>query len=107
MKLRFHPLYFANALEVLRTELEDELKGEDAPLALSLLRLELGFATDQARTWAASRGLAFDFPEPDPECAAQECLFMLRGLAVALRDLASRAPLPATNDNSADDDNDG
>jgi hypothetical protein len=103
VKLRFHPLYFANALEVLRTELEDELKGDGEPLALALFRLELAFVTEEARAWAAVRGLAFEFPEPDPECSALECILLLRGLTVALRDVASRVSQSATNDNATDD----
>jgi hypothetical protein len=63
----------ANALEVLRAELEDELKGNDAELALSLLRLELMFAVDQGRAWAAERGLPFDFRKPDANWTAKEC----------------------------------
>jgi hypothetical protein len=95
----FHPLHFANALEVLRVELEEELTGTDAELALSVLRLELTFVTGQARAWAAKHGVPFDFPEPDAECSAKECMLLLRGLAVALRELAARAAPPATNDN--------
>lgn len=100
------PAHLANALEVLHSELEDELKGEDAEQALPLLRLELAFAVDQARAWAAERGMSFDFPKPDPECSALECLLLLRSVADVLRELASRASMGVMNDNGWPDDDD-
>ena len=103
MRFRFHPLHFADALDVLHLELTEELMGKDAELALSLLRLEIVFAVDQARTWAAKHSVPFDFPQPDAECTARECILLLGRLREALRDLASRAaPLPM-NDNAGVD----
>lgn len=99
-----HPLHLANALEVLSVELEEELKGKDAALALSLLRIELAFAVDQGRAWAAERGLPFDFRKPDTDWTAQECLVLLRSVADVLRELASRGALGVMNDNGWSDD---
>lgn len=95
-----HPKHLADALDVLQSELDDELKGEDAGHALSLLRLELVFAVDQARAWAAERGLSFNFVKPAPDCSAQECLILLRSLADVLRELASRTSMGVMNDNA-------
>lgn len=102
----YHPLHVAGALAVLETELEEELKGEDGPLALDLLRGEIKFESNRARVWAASRDLGFYFEEPDPDSSAEQCVRALRRLAEALRDLARRAVRPTTNGNAADDEED-
>jgi hypothetical protein len=103
MRFHFHPLHFADALDVLHHELSEDLKGKDAELTLSLLRLEIAFAVDQAGTWAAKHNVPFDFPRPDSGCTARKCIFVLRRLSVALRDLASRAASLPMNDNAAAD----
>ena len=95
-----HPLHLANALDVLCVELGKELKGDDAQQALSLLRLELGFAAGQGQAWAADHDLDFDYAKPGPACDAEECLRLMPRLADALRDLASREAV-ARNDNGS------
>ena len=95
-----HPLHLANALDVLRVELAEAMCGEEAAYTLSLLRLELGFATGQGRAWALERGLRFDFPEPRGDCNAFECVLMLQRLATALRGLAARSAERPMNDNA-------
>lgn len=97
---RFEPWSFADALEVLRTELEQELAGPDGQVALAVLRLEIGFVVAQARTWAAERGSRFDFVDPPPTCDAVDCVLILRRLASDLRELARRDGQRVGNDNA-------
>jgi hypothetical protein len=96
---RFDPWSFADALEVLRTELEHELSGPDGPVALAVLRLEIGFVVAQARAWALERGARFDFGDPPQNCDAVDCILVLRRLANDLRELARRDGQRVGNDN--------
>ena len=107
MTSEFDPLSFADAVEVLRTELEQELSGPDGPVALAVLRHEIHFVVAQARTWASKHGSRFDFVDPPPDYDAVHCLLILRRLASDLRELARRVGLRVVNDNdnaSADED---
>jgi hypothetical protein len=100
MAAAFDPLSFADALEVLRTEIEVELSASEAQIALTVLRNEIAFVAAQARTWAIERGARFDFIDAPPDCDAVDCILVLRSLADALRELASRDALRVVNDNA-------
>lgn len=102
MAAEFEPLSFADALEVLRTELEQELSGPDGPVALAVLRHEIGFVVAHARTWASEHGSRFDFVDPPPDYDAVHCVLILRRLASDLRELARRVGLRVVNDNAGD-----
>jgi hypothetical protein len=101
MEAGFDPLSFADALDVLRTELEEELSGADGQIALTVLRLEIGSVVTQARAWALGRGSRFDFVDPPPNCDAVDCVLILRRLASDLRALARRDGLRVRNDNGS------
>lgn len=100
--MAFDPMSVADALEVLRTELEEELSGPDARVALSELRQELRLVIQQATTWAIENGSHFDFVDPPADCDAIHCILMLRRLSYDLRRLASRHGMQAMNDNGRD-----
>lgn len=104
---QFDPWSFADALEVLRTELEQELFGPDGPVALAVLRLQIGFVVAQARTWALERGCRFDFVDPPHDCDAVDCILVLRRLSGDLRDLARRDGQRVGNDNAGSGEGDG
>jgi hypothetical protein len=98
--MAFDPMSYADALEVLRTELEKELSGPDAHVALTVLRQEIGSVIEQASAWAIERGSHFDFVDPSPDCDAVHCILILRRLACDLRALARRDGMRAVNDNA-------
>jgi hypothetical protein len=87
----FDPLSFANALELLRTEIEMDPQEADARPSLALLRLEIGFVVARARAWARERGLRFEFIIPATGCDVAESIVVVQKLATALHELASRA----------------
>jgi hypothetical protein len=96
----FDPRSFANALDMLRAELEGELSGPDPQVALQTLKREIGSVVAQARSWAIDHGSRFDFIEAPANCDAVDCILVLRRLADALRELAARDALRVVNDNA-------
>ncbi len=101
--MTFDPIAVADALEVLRTELENELSGPDASVALSELRREIRFVIEQASAWALERGSYFDFVDPPAQCDAVDCILMLRRLSYDLRRLGVRGRMQVMNDNASSD----
>jgi hypothetical protein len=99
--MAFNPMSVADALDVLRTELEKELSGPDARVAVSGLRHEIRHVIAQASAWAIENGSHFDFVDPPADCDAIHCILMLRRLSYDLRRLASRHGMQVMNDNAS------
>jgi hypothetical protein len=99
--MTFDPMSVADTLEVLRTELEKELSGPDAHVALSDLRREILLVIEGASTWAIENGSHFDSVDPPADCDAVHCILILRRLSYDLRRLAWRLGLRPMNDNAS------